>query len=443
MFDELSLHERLMKAIDTLGFTKPTEVQATALPPALEGKDLMVSAETGSGKTLAFLLPILQRCVEISAPRSGTRGLILTPTRELAEQVTAMCEKLAAFTRVTALSVCGGENYENQAAKIRKNPEIIVGTPGRIKEHLERRTLDFYDLEFLVLDEADRMLDMGFREEVLFVTDACRTERQSMLFSATLTHRGVGDILDRVLKDPETIQLSTAQTELTHIRQQVILADDAKLKERQLEWLLKNEQYDKAIVFTNYRALSESLNSKLQTKGLRVGVLHGELSQPERTRVLNLLRQGRINILITTDVAARGLDIEGIDLVINFDLARSGDEHVHRVGRTGRSGREGLAICLIAPNEWNLKASIERYLHLKFEQRTLKGIEGSYRGPKKLKSNGKAAGTRKKKDSKKAGEKPKEKKRARDKKQLGKRRAQPAAAPAPISNDGFAPLKKK
>ncbi|KEA64717.1 ATP-dependent RNA helicase SrmB [Marinobacterium lacunae] len=440
MFEELSLHERLIKAIDSLGFTQPTDVQSAVLPLAFEGRDLMVSAETGSGKTLAFLLPILQRCVEQSAPRSGTRGLILTPTRELAEQVSATCEKLASFTRVNVLPVCGGENYQNQTAKIRKNPEIIVGTPGRIKEHIERNTIDFDDLEFLVLDEADRMLDMGFREEVLFVTDACRKERQSMLFSATLTHRGVGDILDRVLRDPETIQLSTAQTEIENIRQQVILADDAKLKEKQLAWLLKNESYDKAIVFTNTRALSDELGPRLQSQGLRVGVLHGELDQPQRTRILNLLRDGRINVLIATDVAARGLDIEGVDLVINFDLARSGDEHVHRVGRTGRAGREGLAICLIAPNEWNLKASIERYLKQTFEKRTIKGIEGGYTGPKKLKASGKAAGTGKKKESKKKpAEKPKVKKRLRDQKQVGKRRSKPT----PISDDGFAPLKKK
>ena len=439
MFDQFSLNERLLKAIDALGFSAPTEVQQAALPPALDGHDLIVSAETGSGKTVAFLLPILHQCMEQPAPRSGTRALILTPTRELAEQITQTCQQLAAFSQVQALTVCGGENYQNQSAKIRKNPEIIIGTPGRIKEHLERRTLDFDDLEFLVLDEADRMLDMGFRDEVLFITDACRAERQSMLFSATLSHRGVGTLLTRVLREPQKIQLSTAQTELAHIRQQVILADDASLKQRQLEWLLRNESFDKAIVFTNTRLLAEQLGSELQRRQLKVGVLHGELDQPQRSRILNLLREGRINILVATDVAARGLDIEGVDLVVSFDLARSGDEHVHRVGRTGRVGRAGLAICLIAPNEWNLKASIERYLELKFEPRTLKGLEGSYTGPKKVKASGKAAGSRKKKEAKKQTAKPKVKKRLRDRKEIGKRRPKPT----PVSEDGFAPLKKK
>ncbi|MBT00281.1 MAG: RNA helicase [Oceanospirillaceae bacterium] len=440
MFDQFQLHERLLKALDAQGITHPTQVQAETLPRAMAGQDLMVSAETGSGKTLAFLLPILHHCIEQPAPRSGTRALILTPTRELAEQVAASCEKLAAFTQMSALSVCGGENYQNQAAKIRKNPEVIVGTPGRIKEHLERGTIDFDDLEFLVLDEADRMLDMGFREEVLAVTDLCRDQRQSMLFSATLSHRGVADILDRVLKDPERLQLATAQDAVSEITQQFILADDAALKEKQLAWLLKNETYAKAIVFSNYRAQCEQLGQRLQAQGLRVGVLHGELDQPQRTRILNLLRDGRIDILVATDVAARGLDIEGLELVISFDLARSGDEHVHRVGRTGRAGRTGLAICLIAPNEWNLKASIERYLHLKMTRRVIEPLKSSYQGPKKVKSNGKAAGTRKRKEAKKAGtDKPKVKKRLRDQKQAGKRRS----TPAPVSSDGFAPLKKK
>jgi len=438
VFAEFSLHERLLKALDNLGFSTPTEVQQAVLPPALDGADLLISAETGSGKTVAFLLPVLQRCVDQPAPRSGTRALILTPTRELADQVCKMCEQLAAFTQVRAISVCGGENYQNQAARMRKNPEIIVGTPGRLKEHLEKGNIDFDDLEFLVLDEADRMLDMGFRDEVTFITDACRTERQTLLLSATLNTKGLGAVIDSVLREPQKIELATAQSELANIRQQVILADGVELKERQLRWLLSHESYQKALVFTNTRALAETLGDKMRSGELRVGVLHGELDQPQRTRILNLLREGRINILIATDVAARGLDIEGIDLVINFDLARSGDEHVHRVGRTGRAGQQGLAISLIAPNEWNLKASIERYLKLQMEPRTLPGLGGSYTGPKKVKSNGKAAGTKKKEPKKKEADKPKVKKRLRDQKQIGKRRSS-----APVSADGFAPLKKK
>jgi superfamily II DNA/RNA helicase len=441
VFSEYPLSDRLLKALDQLSITTPTEVQAATLPPALEGKDLLVAAETGSGKTLAFLVPLLQRCIDQSKPSAGTRGLILTPTRELAEQVAKMCEGLAAFTQIKVQTVCGGENWSNQSARLRKNPEILVGTPGRLKEHLERNTLDFNDLEYLVLDEADRMLDMGFRDEVTFITERCNTERQTLLLSATLSNANIGSLIKTVLKDPEKLQLSTAQDAVQSIKQQIILADHPGHKEKLLGYLLENETYDKAVVFCNTRAYAEQLADKLNRTELRTGLLHGELDQPERNRIMKLLREGKINILVATDVAARGLDIEGIDLVVNFDMARKGDEHVHRIGRTGRQGRDGLAICLIQQNEWNLMASIQRYLKIKFEQRTLPGLTGHYKGPEKLKSNGKAVGKKRpKKKSDSKGAKTKAKTRERDKKVIGKRR--PAAA-APSLGDGSMPFGKR
>ncbi len=450
VFAELMLHDRLLKAIDKLGFTQPTPVQQAALPEALAGHDLIVGAETGSGKTLAFVLPMLQHFLDAPAPNTGTRGLILTPTRELAEQVCQAVKDMAAFTRIGAMTVCGGTGFKEQAAEIRKNPEILVATPGRLAEHLERQTLDFDDLEFLVLDEADRMLDMGFRDEVIAIVNICRAERQSMVFSATLTHRGVRALLPEVLNEPKELLLNTPQNAQAQIRQQIILADDDKHKERLVEWLLAHESYDKAIIFTNTRDKAQWLAKSLQRQNRRSGVLHGEMSQDERKHVMGLMRSGKINILVATDVAARGLDIEGLDLVINFDMARKGDEHLHRVGRTGRQEREGLAICLIAHNEWNLMASIERYLRLAFERRTLKGVEGSYKGPKKVKTSGKAAGKKKKTDSK-SGKKPASKtagkQRQRDSKQVGKRRndaPRSSAAPGRASlGDGSMPMMKR
>ncbi|MBV0932599.1 DEAD/DEAH box helicase [Marinobacterium weihaiense] len=444
------LHDRLLKAIDQLGFTQPTPVQQAALPPAMEGHDLMVGAETGSGKTLAFVVPMLQHFLDRPAPNIGTRGLILTPTRELAEQVCEAVKSMAAFTRIGCMTVCGGTGFKEQAAEIRRNPEILVATPGRLAEHLERRTLDFDDLEFLVLDEADRMLDMGFRDEVMAIVDICRPERQSMVFSATLTHPGVRALLPQVLNEPKELLLNTPQNAQERIRQQIILADDDKHKERLVEWLLAHEQYDKAIIFTNTRDKAQWLAKSLQRQNRRSGVLHGEMSQDERKHVMGLMRSGKINILVATDVAARGLDIDGLDLVINFDMARKGDEHLHRVGRTGRQEREGLAICLIAHNEWNLMASIERYLRLEFERRTLKGVEGSYKGPRKVKASGKAAGNKKRKpdtkgskDTKggKKGVRPAGKQRTTDRKQTGKRRGSDAASSS--LGDGSMPMMKK
>ncbi|MBR9829844.1 MAG: DEAD/DEAH box helicase [Oceanospirillales bacterium] len=435
------LHDRLLKAIDTLGFTKPTDVQLAALPPALEGKDLMVGAETGSGKTLAFVIPMLQHFLDNPSPNTGTRGLILTPTRELAEQVCQSVKDLAAFTRITTMTVCGGTSFKEQAAEIRKNPEILVATPGRLVEHLERETMDFADLEFLVLDEADRMLDMGFRDEVMAVAEICRKERQSMLFSATLSHRGVRALLPEILNEPQELMLNTHQSGQENIHQQIILADDDKHKERLVEWLLANEQFDKVIIFSNTRLKAQWLAKSLQRQNRRSGVLHGDMSQDERKHVMNLMREGKINILVATDVAARGLDIQGLDMVINFDMARSGDEHLHRVGRTGRQDNKGLAVSLIDHSEWNLMSSIERYLKLSFERRRLKGVEGSYKGPKKIKASGKAAGTKKRKTDGKGDRKaakPADKQRQRNVKQAGKRPSN-----KPSLGDGSMPMMKK
>jgi superfamily II DNA/RNA helicase len=446
VFADLMLHERLLMAIDELGFTHPTAVQQAALPPALAGKDLIVGAETGSGKTLVFVLPMLQHFLDHPSPNSATRGLILTPTRELAEQVCQQVKALARFTRIGAMTVCGGTGFKEQAAAIRKNPEVLVATPGRLLEHLERETVELAELEFLILDEADRMLDMGFRDEVLAITGSCRRQRQSLVFSATLTHPGVHSLLPQVLHEPEQLLLNTPQNAQANIRQQIILADDDNHKERLLEWLLANETYDRAIVFANTRVKAQKLAQSLQRQNRRSGLLHGEMSQDERKHVMELLRAGKIDILVATDVAARGLDIEGLDLVINFDMARKGDEHLHRVGRTGRQAKAGLAICLIDHTEWNLMASIERYLRITFERRTLKGLEGRYQGPKKLKSSGKAAGRKKKKHDRKEGKKPaakaEGKQRLRERKRTGKRAAAPPSPPADLA-DGFLPLRKR
>src|SRR6056300_1438960 len=274
VFSEYPLSDRLLKALEQLSIEKPTEVQAQTLPPALEGKDLLVAAETGSGKTLAFLVPVLQRCIDQSKPSAGTRGLILTPTRELAEQVAKMCEELAAFTQIKVQSVCGGENWSNQTARLRKNPEILVGTPGRLKEHLERNTLDFDDLEYLVLDEADRMLDMGFKDEVSFIIDACPAQRQTLLLSATLNHNKLQSLINVGLKEPVRLQLATAQDAVETITQQMILADHPGHKEKILLWLLDNEEHEKGIIFCNTRAFAEQLGTKLQREGRRIGILH-------------------------------------------------------------------------------------------------------------------------------------------------------------------------
>lgn len=443
MFSEFDLDKRLLKAVDKLGFQKPTPVQMATIPLAMDHKDLLVSSETGSGKTAAFLLPTLHQLLIKSAPESGSRMLILLPTRELARQVMKHFMQLAEYTHLKFALICGGEAFKFQRALFRKNPEVIIATPGRLLEHIEHGTPDFSELEFLILDEADRMLDMGLSEDVLKIVSCCNVDRQTLLFSATLNHRGLSKIMSGMLREPETIRLNTVRDQHQNIRQQVVVADDSLHKGRLTAWLLAHETFDKALVFTNTRIQADKLGGYLRSKEQRVGVLHGEMEQDDRNRIMQLLRQGVINVLVATDVAARGLDIKGIDLVINFDMARSGKEHVHRIGRTGRAGEEGVAICLISPHEWNLMSSIGRYLRIDFEQRTIESQLGKYKGPHKTKASGKAAGSKQAKQKKKE-KGVKVKQRQRDKKNIGKRRKPSTTMvedkPTP---SGFKPLMKK
>jgi superfamily II DNA/RNA helicase len=441
VFHEYQLHERLVKAITALNFTTPTPVQQTTLNDSLAGTDLLVTAPTGSGKTAAFLIPLLDRLLNTKAPGYEARALILTPTRELAIQVQAQLTALAQFTFIKGDTVCGGEEFKPQAARLRKNPDILIATPGRLIDHLDKGTIDLSDIEVLILDEADRMLDMGFSEDVTRIINTCPTERQSMLFSATLSAQEIPSSMKDSLNDPAVHELSSHREVHSKISHEVITATDEALKEKQLISLLQKESYEKAIVFTNTIVEAARLNGRVRHFGIRAGVLHGDLTQEQRKHIVNLLKNGTLKILIATDVAARGIDIKGIDLVINKDMPRSGDDYIHRTGRTGRAGAEGKAISLVCPTEWNLMASIERYLKTTFEKRQIKGLEGSYLGPKKLKSSGKAAGPKKKKVPKTpAAKKAAAKKASKVKKTTSTKK--PKAKPI-IIDDGNAPFMRK
>ncbi len=405
MLSNLPLHKQLLRAVDKLGFTEATEVQAQAIPAALAGRDLIVSAKTGSGKTAAFLLPMLDRLLATDAPNSGTRALILLPTRELALQTQKTFRKLAQYTPVKCGLIMGGEAFKHQVATIRKNPEVLIATPGRLVDHIEKGTPDFNDLEMLVLDEADRMLDMGFALDMETVARACQSDHQTLLFSATLKHKGMAGI-SRLLREPQAIVVDTHRQAHDSISQQVVLADDIKHKEKLVVALLAEEKAARAIVFCNTRVQCRQLGNVLKYNRLRVDFIHGEIGQSDRKQVMNRFRAGQIAVLVATDVAARGLDIDGVELIINFNVAQSGDDHVHRIGRTGRAGREGKAITLVSANEWNQMSSIERYLKIRFERRKVQDLIANYRGPGKLKKSGKAAGSKKKKTGRKTGYKP-------------------------------------
>jgi ATP-dependent RNA helicase SrmB len=432
LFQELSLHPSLLRAVERAGFTTPTPVQEQTIPPALAGKNLLVSAPTGSGKTAAFLLPMLHRFLLDVRPRSATRALVLVPTRELALQIEKEFVNLAAFTQLRCGRIIGGEAFKHQVASLRRNPEVIIATPGRLAEHVEKKTTDFRDLEVLVFDEADRMLDLGLGESVEAIVATCRAERCSWLFSASLTHRSMGS-LRRLVGEAEQVGMDQPRSLPAHVLQEVLLADNRQHKEKLVAALLAQEGVRKAFVFCNTRDECQQLGNLLKYLEFRAAFLHGEVTQDLRKQVMNRFRDGSINVLVATDVAARGLDVGEVDLVINFTVAQSGTDHLHRSGRTGRAGAAGRVVTLVSDTEWNLMASIERYLKGKFARITLPGLEGSYRGPKKVKNSGKAAGTKKKKE--KGKEKEKTKKAAPKK-----------TAPKPLrpgGGDGSGPLRRQ
>jgi ATP-dependent RNA helicase SrmB len=431
-FSDLQLDEQLLSAITKLGFEQPTPVQLQSIPLALEYKDLLVSAETGSGKTAAFLLPTLHHLLTLPSRKSGVRALILTPTRELAQQIFKNCQQLTEFTDLKTGLITGGDDFRLQQNMLRRNTEIVIATPGRVLELMDQEIPDFSNLEVLILDEADRMLDMGFSEDVLTIANSCNTQRQTLLFSATLTHFGVIKMADKLLKSHEVVALNTLHDGHRNIEQQIVLADDNDHKLKLLTWLLQNETYDKALIFTNSRIQADALRGPLRGQKLRVGVLHGEMDQKDRNRMMELFREGVVNIMLATDLAARGLDIKGINLVINFDVPRNGINYIHRIGRTGRIDELGLTIALVKHTEWNLMSGIERFLKQKFKQRNIKELEGKYKGPKKLKASGKATGGKKKTEPKKAAVE-KVKIRHRDKKNIGKRRVPAAKSGIEIS----------
>ena len=440
MFEELQLDRRLRLGLDALALPEPTEVQQQVVPVALQGEDLQVSAETGSGKTLAYLIPIAHHILTAkTGARSGTLALILVPTRELARQVLKHCRQLLEKSPVIAQVITGGADFKYQKSLLRKDPEIVIATPGRMLEHCEKGSAELGSLQTLVLDEADRMLDMGFRDDVTKIAGYCAADRQVLMLSATPGHRGVKTVAKSLLKEPRIIAVGESRQPHSSIFHQLILADSQEHKDKLLAALLRTGGFQRALIFGNKRTTAVRLANLLRYHDFRCGCLQGDMSTEERKHVMHQFHEGKVDIVCASDVAARGLDVKGIDLVVNYDMPHSGDDYLHRTGRTGRAGAQGLAVSLVTAIEWNLMISIERYLKLEFERRTLPGLKARYAGPKKVKSSGKAAGSKKKR-SKTTSEKSKTRKR--NQKNHGKRRAK-SEETARQSNDGFAPLMKK
>jgi ATP-dependent RNA helicase SrmB len=445
VLENMQLDRRLQLALDALDFSEATEVQAQVIPAALEGGDLRISAETGSGKTLAYLVPVVQRILATRAEagaqgQAGTLALVLVPTRELARQVLKHCRALLAKTPLSVHGITGGADFKYQQSLFRKNPEIIIATPGRLLEHCERGSADLRSLQTLVLDEADRMLDMGFRDDVLKINGYCAPQRQVLMLSATLQHRELGVISQSLLREPRSIAIGAVRAPHSSIFHQLILADSQEHKDKLLVALLQQGGFTRALVFANKRSTAVRLAGLVRYHKLRCGCLHGEMSTEERKHVMTQFSDGKVDIVCASDLAARGLDVKGINLVVNYELPHSGDDYLHRTGRTGRAGSQGLAVSLVSASEWNLMVSIERYLKISFERRALPGLKARYAGPKKQKASGKAAGGKRKSTAGKKKPDAKVKSRKRTKQNKGK----PAAKSKPqANNDGFTPLMKK
>ena len=454
-FKDLISQPQLFKALENQGFEVPTEVQKLTIPQITAQQNLIVSAKTGSGKTAAFLLPAIQKILEQSPINNvSTRILILAPTRELARQITKSAQQFCRFTSLQVGMITGGDELKYQKALLRKNPEIVVGTPGRLAELVKLKGTDFSGLDVLILDEADRMLELGLSEDVLTIAGTCYAGRQTLLFSATMEQRGLRHLIKQVMQEKPAEEITVTEA-ANKIQQQIILADDVKHKEKLLLALLAKSTFTKAVIFANTKAKAAQLDGLLRYAKHTVSALHGDMTQDQRRRSLDIFRQDRTRLLVATDVAARGLDIDGVDLVVNFDMAHSGDDYIHRIGRTGRAESSGRAVSFITAPDWNLMSSIERYLKTSFDRIAIPGLAAAYEGPKKVKSSGKAAGAKKSPKAKKSAEgKPaqttKVKVREKDKKNIGKRRTPSrthedgtSSATENFSADGFAPLKKK
>ncbi|MEK6910451.1 MAG: DEAD/DEAH box helicase [Nanoarchaeota archaeon] len=366
-FTKLGLSEKLAKALSEFGFEQPREIQEKTIPLAMAGKDIIGGSATGSGKTLAFGASIIEKTIK----GKGVQALILTPTRELAEQV---ADSLIKFSRYYNLEICtvyGGVSIEPQMRYLRY-ADVVVGTPGRILDHLERRTLDLSKVKTLVLDEADRMLDMGFIDDVVKIIESCPKERQTMLFSATIS-RDIELIAKKYMKKPESIELES-YVDPSKLKQ-VYYDASQDVKFSLLLHLLKHEHPGLIMIFCNTQRNTDFIADNLARYSIDATAIHGGLSQAKRTRVMDNFRNNQVSVLVCTDVAARGLDIKNVSHVYNYDMPNSSKEYVHRIGRTARAGKDGIAINLVSPRDYDNFRSILRNPELQIEQMPIPEVE--------------------------------------------------------------------
>ena len=380
MFEQFDLDSALLGGIEKAGFKKPTSIQELVLPVAMTGKDVLASAPTGTGKTAAFLLPAAQHLLDY--PRRGQgfpRVLILSPTRELAIQTYEQCEKLTALTNIKSAVITGGVNYGSHKEVLTGHTDILVATPGRLMEYIESEQFDSREIEILILDEADRMLAMGFAETINRIVGEARWRKQTMLFSATLEGAAVVRFSRELLNEPVFLEANPSRKEKAKIHQWMHLADDKEHKFALLMNILQQEEVERALVFANKRETVQYLSGKLYAENMPCVWLEGKMQQDKRNTSVERLRNGTVNVLVATDVAERGLDIDDITHVINFDMPRTADIYLHRIGRTGRAGNKGTAISLVEAHDMTVIGKIERYIKERLARRVIETLRPKYK----------------------------------------------------------------
>jgi ATP-dependent RNA helicase RhlE len=390
-FDALGLTPELLRAVADQGYTEPTPVQREAIPIVLAGRDLLAGAQTGTGKTAAFVLPILQRLNATRtpgwqapavdngrrdrnrAPRPPIRALVLTPTRELALQVEESVRTYGAHRRIRSVAIYGGVGFEPQVRALRAGPGIVVATPGRLLDHAGQGTIDLSTIETLVLDEADRMLDMGFIRDIRRILELLPHKRQNLMFSATFSNE-IRSLANTILRDPAMVQVTPRNTP-TALVTQVVFPVDRERKRELLSTLIRTGRIEQALVFTRTKHGANRLAEQLNRDGIRAAAIHGNKSQGQRVRALDDFKAGRADILVATEVASRGLDIEDLPHVVNYELPMVAEDYVHRIGRTGRAGATGDAISLVCVDEAPLLRELERLLGRSIPTEVIPGFE--------------------------------------------------------------------
>ena len=378
-FHDFELEPKVLRAITEMGFEEPTPIQAKTLPLALAGRDLIGQAQTGTGKTAAFGIPIIQN---IEPQEDKIVALILCPTRELAIQVSEEIGKLSRFKGLRCIPIYGGQDIGRQIRALKSRPQIIVGTPGRLLDHINRKTIRLEHVRMVVLDEADEMLDMGFMEDIQTILGLVPENRQTMLFSATMP-QNIQRLAQQFLKDPEHVSVVPKQVTAPQIDQSYIEVHERQ-KFEALSRLLDMESPELAIVFGRTKRRVDELTEALQKRGYSADGLHGDLSQAQRDAVMRKFRDGSIDVLVATDVAARGLDVTGVSHVINFDLPQDPESYVHRIGRTGRAGREGVAWTFVTPREIDHLHFIEKITRQRIRRKPLPSVAEAIEGKQRV-----------------------------------------------------------